>query len=126
MTEDPHYLRGLELYAEGRYWDSHEEWEELWHPATGATRHLLQGLIQLDAALIHTERGEWRGVANLLRRALGHLEQCPDRLAGLDLVRLRAEMSRYRAVIVALRDGEAGEFDWTLKPALNIDPEFGS
>jgi hypothetical protein len=118
MTEDPRYLRGLELYACGRYWDSHEEWEELWHPATGATRHFLQGLIQLDAALIHTERRHWGGVANLLRRAIGHLEQCPDGMGGLNVARLRVEMRRYREAIVALRDGAPGEFDWELKPKL--------
>lgn len=123
MTDDPHYRRGVELYARGRYWDSHEEWEELWHPATGTTRHFLQGLIQLDAALIHTERRHWRGVANLLRRALAHLEACPERMAGLDVACLRAEMRRYRAAIIALRDGSATEFDWRLKPQVVLEAE---
>src|SRR5579862_2067620 len=57
MSDDARYLEGLRLYYCGQYWDSHEAWEELWHPAKGAVRHFLQGLIQLDAALIHTERG---------------------------------------------------------------------
>jgi uncharacterized protein len=127
MTQDPHYLKGLELYACGRYWDSHEEWEELWHAAKGTTRHFLQGLIQLDAALIHTERRHWRGVANLLRRALRHLEQCPGQMGGLDLTRLREEMRRYHEAIVALRDGATTEFDWDLKPHLAREDEtFGT
>jgi predicted metal-dependent hydrolase len=95
----------------------------MWHHATGEVRHFLQGLIQLDAALIHTERGHWRGVANLLRRALGHLEQCPSGMWGLDLERLRAQMRRYREAIVTLRDTGGGEFDWGLKPELAVEGE---
>jgi predicted metal-dependent hydrolase len=121
MSYDPRYVAGLHLYYRGRHWDSHEEWEELWHHATGEVRHFLQGLIQLDAALIHTEKQHWRGVANLLRRALSHLEQCPVRMWGLDVDRLRTELRQYRAAVVALRDGAPGAFDWTLKPELRVE-----
>jgi predicted metal-dependent hydrolase len=120
MAYDPRYLEGLRLYECGRYWDSHEEWEQIWHHAAGELRHFLQGLIQLDAALIHTERGHWRGVANLLQRALGHLDQCPEQMWGLDVSRLRSEMRRYREAIVAIRDGRSDAFDWALKPELRI------
>jgi hypothetical protein len=120
---DARYLAGLRLYREGRYWDSHEEWEELWREATGPTRHFFQGLIQLDAALIHTERGHWGGVANLLRRALGHLEECPDRFLGLDVAALRDRLRAYRAEVLALKAGEKQEFDWGLRPTLEINNE---
>jgi predicted metal-dependent hydrolase len=116
--EDPRYREGFRLYREGRYWDSHEAWEELWREATGPPRHLLQALIQLDAALIHTRRGHWGGVANLLARALAHLDHCPDRLWGLDVSALRAALHRYRAAILALKEGRLRQFDWSLAPRL--------
>src|SRR5262249_26309901 len=99
---DPRYLAGLRLYHLGRYWDSHEEWEAIWRESTGPERHFYQGLIQLDAAAIHTQRGHWGGVVNLLARSLGHLEQCPDHLLGMDVARLRGQLGAYREAILAL------------------------
>jgi uncharacterized protein len=119
---DPRYLEGLRLYAEERYWDSHEEWEEIWRESSGAARHFYQGLIQLDAALIHTQRGHWGGVANLLRRSLGHLEECPDRFQGLDVAGLRQRLRAYQAEIAALKEGHKEAFDWSLRPLLEIAP----
>lgn len=119
---DPRYLEGLRLYREGRYWDSHEEWEEIWRESAGAARHFYQGLIQLDAALIHTQRGHWGGVANLLRRALGHLEECPEQFLGMDVARLRDQLRAYQAEIAELNDGRKEAFDWSLRPPLAIDP----
>jgi uncharacterized protein len=119
---DPRYLEGLRLYAEGRYWDSHEAWEEIWRESSGAARHFFQGLIQLDAALIHTQRGHWGGVANLLRRALGHLEACPDQFLGLDVGRLRQQLRAYQEEIDALKEGNKEAFDWRLCPPLNVAP----
>jgi predicted metal-dependent hydrolase len=121
---DPRYLEGLRLYREGRYWDSHEEWEEIWREADATARLFLQALIQLDAALIHTRRGHWSGVANLLTRALAHLDACPDHFWDLDVAVLRAALHRYRDEILALKDGRRREFDWSLVPRLDfVDDE---
>jgi len=117
---DPRYREGFRLYRDGRYWDSHEAWEELWREAAGPPRHLLQALIQLDAALIHTRRSHWSGVANLLARALAHLDHCPDQLWGLDLAALRAALHRYREEILALKEGRRRDFDWSLAPRLEL------
>ena len=102
LPYDPRYLAGLRLYHLGRYWDSHEEWEAIWRESTGPERHFYQGLIQVDAAIIHTQQGHWGGVANLLARSLGHLEQCPDHLLGMDVARLRSQLRAYRQEILAL------------------------
>lgn len=117
---DPRYLAGLRLYYQGRHWDSHEEWEEIWRESGGAERHFYQGLIQIDAAIIHTGRGHWGGVANLLARSLGHLKQCPDRLLGMDVARLREQLRAYRAEILAVKEGRKPVFDETLLPDLEV------
>jgi predicted metal-dependent hydrolase len=118
---DPRYLAGLRLFYLGRYWDSHEAWEEVWRESQGAARHFYQGLIQLDAALIHTDRGHWGGVANLLARSLAHFAECPDRLLGLDVARLRAQLRAYRAAVLALKDGHCQAFDPSLRPDLPVE-----
>ena len=118
---DPRYQAGLRLYYLGRYWDSHEEWEEIWRESEGAARHFYQGLIQVDAAIIHTLQGHWGGVANLLARSLGHLEQCPDHLLGVDVARLREQLRAYRQEIAALKEGRKERFDRSLLPDLAVD-----
>ena len=46
------YLYGVDLFNFAYWWEAHEAWEGLWHPATGDYRLFLQGLIQVSAALI--------------------------------------------------------------------------
>ena len=48
----PAYLRGVELFNAGYYWEAHESWEALWHAhgRRGPTAGVLQGLIKLAAA----------------------------------------------------------------------------
>jgi predicted metal-dependent hydrolase len=118
---DPRYLAGLRLYRRGRYWDSHEEWEAIWREATGPERHFYQGLIQLDAAIIHTQRRHWSGVANLLARSLIHLAQCPNHLQGMDVARLRGQLRTYREEVLALQSGCQTCFDESLIPDLIVD-----
>jgi uncharacterized protein len=118
---DPRYLAGLRLYHLGRYWDSHEAWEEIWRESEGPVRHFFQGLIQIDAAIIHTQRGHWGGVANLLTRSLGHLEQCPDELLGMDVARLRHQLRAYRREILTLQQGCGEALDSCLYPDLAVE-----
>ena len=37
-TPDPRYLRGVELFNRGDYFDAHEVWEELWLDSPSADR----------------------------------------------------------------------------------------
>ncbi len=48
--------RGVALFNAGRYFEAHEEFEDLWRAASGADRDLWQGLAQACAGL-HTARG---------------------------------------------------------------------
>ncbi len=114
------FLEGLRLYQAGEFWESHEAWEEVWRVAAGSERHFYQGLIQIDAALIHTQRAHWGGVATLLTRSLGHLEACPRRLLGLNVANLRKQLRAYRRHILKLRDGSVEDFDWTKQPKLEV------
>lgn len=118
---DPRYLAGLRLYHLGRHWDSHEVWEEIWRESEGPARHFFQGLIQMDAAILHTRRGHWSGVANLLARSLSHLAQCPDQLLGMDVARLRDQLRAYRTEILTLLEGRKEAFDAFLYPDLTIN-----
>lgn len=88
------YLRGVDLYNLGFWWEAHEAWESLWHTTdkSGTQGNFIQGLIQVGAALIKEAVDQPRGSARLSETALRRLEtvlasgQCEsERYMGLDL-----------------------------------------
>lgn len=58
------YLRGIDLFNFGYYWEAHEAWETLWHAAgrSGTTATFLKGLIALAAMGVKAREGRTRGV----------------------------------------------------------------
>ena len=109
-------LRGLDLFDAGQHFEAHEDWEELWMGEVGATRHLLQALIQLTVALHHRERGNRSGADALLERAQGHLEQVPAPACFLDPRRLEAAIAALRAELAEQRRLPEARFDAALVP----------
>ena len=88
------FQKGLALYREGQYWHAHEAWEDLWRTSPDPERTFLKALIQIAAAMIHIEKGHWRGVRELLERVTQYLAQVPDPMAGLDVRTLRRQVQR--------------------------------
>jgi uncharacterized protein len=82
--QSPEYLQGVTLFNAGYYWESHEEWEALWHShgRRGATADLLRGLIKLAAAGVKVREHQPHGVRTHGRRAAEVMEA--SRLAGGD------------------------------------------
>lgn len=70
-----HFEEGCRLFDAGDYFEAHEVWEDLWNLADGARNAYLQGLIQVAAALVHAQRGNWKGNRKLFSTALGYLEK---------------------------------------------------
>lgn len=86
----PTYLRGVELFESGYYWESHEAWEALWHAhgRIGPTANVLKALIKLAAAGVKVRERQPRGVATHARRAaelFRSVAGTSPRLLGLDL-----------------------------------------
>jgi predicted metal-dependent hydrolase len=87
------YLRGLDFFNRGWWWEAHEAWESLWHVVEGrdAAQHaLLKALIQLAASALNRERAHDRGAEDLLVTALAGLQRAAleaggPQLMGLDL-----------------------------------------
>lgn len=108
VTASPDFQRGAALFAQGQWWEAHEAWEGLWLTARGDTRHFLQALILLAAAL----HKRWHHGSLTHRnyvKAQRYLNGLPPSYAGVDLARLRAD------VWAALHDPE-------LRPALHAAP----
>jgi uncharacterized protein len=65
------YLRGVELFNAGYYWEAHEAWEPLWHAhgRRGVIADVLRALIKLAAAGVKVLEGRPDGVRTHASRA---------------------------------------------------------
>lgn len=70
-AESREYLRGIDLFNHGFYWEAHEVWEELWIAAgrRGVVADFLKGLIKLAAAGVKLREGNPRGAMRHLQRS---------------------------------------------------------
>jgi len=66
------YLRGVDLWNHGYYWEAHEEWESLWHAAgrSGFAADFFKGLIQLAVAGVKVRENRAESVVRHARRAV--------------------------------------------------------
>jgi predicted metal-dependent hydrolase len=86
------FLRGVELFNAGYYWEAHEAWEGLWHAygRKGPSADVLKALIKLAAAGVKVREGQEHGVRTHAGRAAALFasarEQAGRNRLGLDLV----------------------------------------
>lgn len=93
---------GVDLFNQFYFWEAHEAWEKLWATARpgSAERLLLQGLIQIAAALLKIHLGNSPGVRALSAAGLEKLRQVAakqERLLGLDIESTASELDLYFA-----------------------------
>ncbi len=112
------FMEGVRLYHDGRYWHAHEAWEEVWRTANEPYKSFLKGLIQIAAALIQSDKRRWNGALNLLSRVRQYLGQCPKKLWGVDLVKLREQVETFRSEVIKLFREQKVNFNWKVKPRL--------
>ncbi len=94
--------QGLEAFQQGRYFEAHELWEELWTPLEGPERRRLQGLIHFAVGLHHRERNNRVGAVRQLRKGLAKTADCPAGWRGVHVAKLRQEMQRALAALELL------------------------
>ncbi|MBI2480141.1 MAG: DUF309 domain-containing protein [Planctomycetia bacterium] len=88
------YLRGIDLFNHGYYWESHESWEAVWIAAgrEGTPADFLKGLIKLAAASVKAREGSAIGVARHATRGdklFGKVQSEAATFMGLSLPELR-------------------------------------
>ena len=94
MPADERFVRGLELFNRGEYFECHEVIEGLWLETAEADafRDLYKGVIQAAAAIYQWDRGILTGARGLCRTAIEYLEKYRPRSLGLDVEKLAREM----------------------------------
>ncbi len=73
------YLRGIDLFNHGYYWEAHEAWESLWHACgrAGPLADFFKALIQLAVAGVKLREGRGDGARWHARRAEELLNALP-------------------------------------------------
>ncbi len=98
MTRQPHpdfYQQGIDLFNQGRFFECHEAWEEIWKRADGAAKLFYQGLIQAAVAILHAQRGNFQGARSLYEKASAKLDPIPHEHMGLAIGELRVALRRF-------------------------------
>jgi uncharacterized protein len=90
--------RGVELFNEGLYWESHEAWEEAWMPdRKGPDGGFYKGLIQVAAGCLHYGRRNRRGAVNKWRSGADYLRPYMPRHRGIELEPLVTQVDGFLA-----------------------------
>jgi uncharacterized protein len=70
ISHEDAVMSAVFLFNMERYWKSHEVLESVWKNSKGQTKNLLNGLILVDAAYVHLQKGENAIFFSILNRSL--------------------------------------------------------
>ena len=93
LPED--FLRGVELFNAGKFFECHEAWEVIWLAADGEEREFLHAMIQAAAALHHLQGGNLKGARSVAGRAIEKLGHCPAMMMRLDVRAFRLALDQF-------------------------------
>ena len=85
MQHDPRFLKGIDEFNQGFFYEAHETLEQLWLEDHGPEREFYQGIIQVAAAYFKWEQEVPRGTIKLLRSGIRKLEPYRPVCLGVDV-----------------------------------------
>ncbi len=98
------FRHGIEQFNDGRFFEAHETWEEIWLKSAEPEKTFLQGVIQIAAAFHHYGRNNLHGTRSLLEAGLRRLAPFPVSYSGIALSPLRTASRRWVAALAEGRD----------------------
>jgi predicted metal-dependent hydrolase len=91
------FEEGVDLFNEGKFFECHEAWEEVWKRSDGDAKLFYQGIIQAAVAILHAQRGNLTGAASLYGKASAKLDHLPREHMGIALGELRDALKEFFA-----------------------------
>ena len=107
----PRAKEGIRLYNEGKYFEAHEALEAAWRAESGPIRGLYQGILQAAVTYHHILRGNYAGAIKVYGRSMKWLDAFPASCRGVDVGKLRADLSQVIAEVRQLGPERINEFD---------------
>ena len=93
-----YFEEGIDLFNEGKFFECHEAWEEVWNHSAGEEKLFYQGIIQAAVAILHAQRGNLTGAASLYSKASAKLDHLPREHMGIALGELRDALKEFIAI----------------------------
>tara|TARA_B100001123_G_C14532699_1_gene718932 strand:- start:149 stop:523 length:375 start_codon:yes stop_codon:yes gene_type:complete len=113
------FFSGLNAYAEGKYFDAHEIWEELWSEYYLKDRDFIQGLIQLAVCFVHLENGNMNGARSLLNKSTKKLIGFSKDHRNINVKELMKALNELYINLETINNAE--EFDWSTCPKILLN-----
>lgn len=104
MTHDPRFLKGIDQFNRGLFYECHETIEEIWLEEHGYERELYQGIIQVAAGYFKWQQDVPAGAIKLFRSGLNKLEPYAPSCLGLDIAAFVAGVGADLEVLEAARE----------------------
>ena len=82
------FSEGLRLFNSGQFYESHEEWELIWHKAPQQDRNFYQGLILYAAFFVHLSKGRIQPALKAMAKAVNRLGPYGKSHLGIELAEL--------------------------------------
>src|SRR6266705_3912742 len=95
MSDPDFFQQGIDLFNEGRFFECHEAWEEIWKRSDGELKLFYQGLIQAAVAILHAQRGNLEGARSLYQKAREKLDPLADEHMGIALDEMRVALAEF-------------------------------
>ena len=92
------FEEGIDLFNEGKFFECHEAWEEIWQRSAGEEKLFYQGMIQAAVGILHAQRGNLNGAASLYAKSRVKLDPLPRMHMGIALGDLRDAMREFFAI----------------------------
>jgi len=110
---------GLVLFNQGRYFEAHEELEAAWKEEKGRIRELYQGILEAGVTYLHITRGNYAGAVKVYGRSMRWLRGWPERCRGVEVGRLRNDLTSAIEEVRQLGEARIAQFDrGLLKPVI--------
>lgn len=78
LSKEDGVSQSIYLFNMERYWKSHEVLEGIWKDSYGQTKSILNGIILIDAAYVHLQKGEHDIFFSILIRSIEKFKDAPD------------------------------------------------
>ncbi|MEO8399875.1 MAG: DUF309 domain-containing protein [Ignavibacteriaceae bacterium] len=94
LSREDAVMSSVFLFNMERYWKSHEVLESVWKDSKGPTKSLLNGLILVDAAYVHFQKGENGIFFSILNRSMEKFKDYSEYLYNINMEFLLEDINK--------------------------------
>jgi len=115
------FVDGLNAFNNGKFYDAHEFWEDLWSDYILVDAKFIQALIQLSVGYFHISNFNKNGAIGLLTKSINKFELYPSRHRQINVKLILDSIGKSLLDLNNIKKIE--DFNWNLVPEIKISNE---